>query len=205
MSLLNACKKDENGTLFIDGRVLEEPGNTPVPGVSVTLLQQNLDGGTFSSAYVPVNTVITNSSGVFAFEFERSNTSSYKLEFRKSLYFEKDLNINPDNIQIGNPYSTTQYMQPKAWVSTRLYNDLPQNELDLIEFNYSNASFECACCNNNRLELYGTTVDTSFICALPGGYELSYLVNVTKDTSDLFLLESIVCPKFDTTYINVGY
>ncbi len=189
----------------IEGRVVESSGNTPVAGARVTLLTQGLKDGTFSSAFVPVNTVVTSASGNFNFEFERGNSGAYKLEIRKDLYFEKDIEINPDLVQIGATYTTTVSFSPKAWLVARLFNELPQNENDLLEFSYTNASFSCECCNSSPLSLVGTQIDTTFTCLLPGGYEMNYLVNVSKDTSDLFLIDAILCPKFDTTYINVGY
>lgn len=203
--VISSCKKEENNILEIEGRVIESPGNTPVAGARVTLLKQGLEDGTFSSAYVPVNTVVTSASGNFNFEFERGNSGSYKLEIRKELYFEKDIEINPDLVQIGSSYTTTVSISPKAWLVTHLFNELPQNANDLLEFSYINASFSCECCNSEPLVLVGTQIDTTFTCLLPGGYEMKYLVNMSKDTSDLFLIDSIICPKFDTTYINVGY
>lgn len=191
--------------LILEGRVSDASSGQGIPGVAVSLSQQALDDGTFVSAFLPVSSVLTSGGGNFRIEFERANASAYRLEFRKSVYFARDLSINPGLVKPDIPYAIETSLSPMAWVHASISNDMPQSENDLISFNYVNADFSCNCCANEEISLQGMFIDTNFVCALPGNYNLRYFVNVNKDTTGYLRLDSVVCHPFDTTFIEISY
>jgi hypothetical protein len=203
---LTSCEKeDETPNLNIQGRILDSSTGNGVAGASVQLSQKVLSGGTFSSIFQPVGTVSTNSNGNFAFEFPREAASEMRLVIERDNYFGKTIEINPDNVTIGSPYTTNVQIDPRAWLRWTLINQMPLSAQDLITFELLNANFACECCSNEQFSFTGMSVNETEKCQLVGNFMMRYRYTVIKDTLNQTIIDSVFCSSFDTTFVSIQY
>lgn len=201
-----SCKKDDP-VLKIEGVVKDSTilFDQEISGVSLKLLNNKLDGGTFNNSFSEITTVSSNANGFYQFEFDRENTVEYKIEGSKNNYFPFEALINPDNVQPGVIHVRNLDMKPKATVDFHFVNSTPENESDNITFQFLNASFDCPCCDNDEVELQGQTVDSTRVCDVYGNTVLRYFYTVNKTSSFYTVYDSITCVPFDTTFVEVTY
>ena len=206
VSLFHACKKeDQTPELTIQGTIFDNTTQAGVPGVSVRLSEQVVSGGTFSSVFQTISTVTTSSNGSYSFNFPREAASAYRLEISRENYFSRELDINPDNVSVGSPYSSSLGITPMAWAKFSMVNASPLSAADVATFQYLNASFTCSCCNNEQSTYTGMNVNSSEKCLLEGNFMLRYRYTVNKDTLSLSVIDSAFCAAFDTTFISINY
>lgn len=203
---LSSCEKEEESpSLNIQGRILDSTTGNGVEGASVQLSQKVLNEGTFSSIFQPVGTVNTSSNGNFAFEFPREAASEMRLVIETDNYFGKTIEINPDNVTIGSPYSTNIQIDPRAWLRWTLINQMPLSSQDLINFELLDANFTCECCANDQYSFSGMNVNESEKCQLIGNFMMTYRYTVIKDTLNQTVIDSVFCTSFDTTFVSIQY
>lgn len=206
VAALSSCNKETDGNLIIQGKVSDSRNGAAVGNVEVTLKQQLLEGGSFNSNYVTAVQGNTASSGNYELEFERENAAGYRVELEKDGYFSKRYDINPDNIKPGNPYTRNGTLTSRATLHLRLFNDVPFNNNDRVRFRHLNANFDdCPCCTNDFIVLEGTDVDSIISCDLHGDFQIKYVWEVTKNDTTITYVDSLFCPAFMETGLEIGY
>ena len=199
-----ACRKGNDITLVIEGNVLDYRNDWGVSGVNVRLDEQVIEGGTLTSAFGTVTNVTTDADGFFRIEFPRKNALKYRLRLTKDGYFGDEVEINPDDINPEDPYSTQLTLIPEAEIEVTLRNANPESASDFMRFRKLNAFFKCACCTNDFVNCYGNAVDTTFTCTLYGDYQLTYIYTVYR-SEVTEVVDSIFCPAFHTTQLTIEY
>lgn len=199
-----ACRKGNDISLVIEGNVLDYRNDWGVSGVNVRLDEQVIEGGTLTSAFGTVTNVTTDADGFFRIEFPRKNALKYRLRLTKDGYFGDEVEINPDDINPEDPYSTQLTLIPEAEIEVTLRNANPESASDFMRFRKLNAFFECACCTNDFVNCYGNAVDTTFTCTLYGDYQLTYIYTVYR-SEVTEVVDSIFCPAFHTTQLTIEY
>ncbi|MFZ6051613.1 hypothetical protein [Halocola ammonii] len=202
-----SCKEQANEVeLTVEGQVVRASTQSPVQGATVQLSQQTLDGGVVSGAFDQIGEIVTGQNGTFSFTFQRKNTVEFLLEVDQPNYFSRDFTINPDDFNPDNPYNLTVNLDSRAWLQVSIQNTAPETFEDEISYSNLNASFPtCACCNNQTVTLTGQTVDTSFTCQLLGDRTIYYSYQISKLSYDSSRIDSVFCPAFDTTQVNISY
>ncbi len=199
-----SCNKNDVEGMEMTGKVRDSRNSSGVSNVSVLVEEQVVEGGALNGAYQFAVQTTTDGSGNYQANFERKNSLTYKLDFTKSGYFGVTREVNPDDLTPGTPYTLNTVLTPEAFVEVHIYNANPETSQDFIRFRYMNANFDCECCGNGWKEFSGTMVDTTIMCRLHGDYMLSYTYEVDK-TLEVIEVDSIYCPAFLTTTLNVAY
>lgn len=199
-----ACRRNEEITLVVEGSVLDFRNNWGISGVNVRLDEQVVEGGTLTSAFGTVTTVTTGEDGFFRIEFPRKNALKYRLRMTKEGYFSKEFEINPDDINPEAPFTDDYTIIPQAELKVNIRNTNPESVDDLLRYRNLNAFFECACCTNDFVDCYGSTVDTSFTCTLYGDHTMTYIYTVYR-TEVTEVIDSLFCPAFHTTELTIEY
>lgn len=201
-----ACKKDNDGKLRIEGKISDRRNGTGVSSVRVNLKEQVVEGGSFSSTFTQSATTTTAGNGTYEVEFERKNAAAYEFELKKTGFFDRVYSINPENVTLGDTYTRNGVLTPIATLQLRLLNQTPLNQNDRIRFRHLNANFEdCSCCNNDFVVIDGTNVDSTFQCELHGDFLIKYVWEVTKNDTTTTYVDSLYCPAFMTSNLEIAY
>jgi len=201
------CNKDENGNLKIAGKVTDPKviGGGEISGLTLTLLNNKLQGGTFSNTFDEIMSVTTDANGNYSFEFERENTIDYKIKGQREDYFPIDIIISPDNVDPGVTYTQNIQILPEAEISVRIFNETPESEEDKCTFQFLTAGFPCDCCTGDQTEYVVMDIDSTSTCLLEGNSWIKYYYIVDKPSVFYSILDSVYCDSFQTTDLEIAY
>ena len=201
---LGQCKRNDF-TLGIQGKVNDDILGGTVAGVEVELEVQILEGGIFNSTFQPLDSQTSAADGSYGFSFDRENAVEYRLTTSKDGYITRQKGINPDNLAPGEVLDLDLSVVPRATFEVTLQSAWPNNEFDYIKFKNLGTDFVCACCDGTEQTFPGTSVDTTFSCDLYGETWLKYFVEVDKDSVFYSYIDSLYCPAFETSSIQITY
>ena len=204
MLALVSCNRNDVEGMQIQGEIRDSRNSAGVSGVSIEVEEQIVESGALNGSFQFAAQVNSDGSGNYTADFERNNALIYKMDFTKDGYFSKTQEINPDNLTPGVAYTVNQTLVPEAFVQVNISNANPQTEEDFMRFRYLNANFDCECCGNGWTEYEGTIVDSSYTCRMHGDYMLYYTYEVTRLEEEVFT-DSVFCPAFQTTIIDIDY
>ena len=204
-AVLFACKKDETFQLEINGTITDGESNSALNGVEVTLLHSEVAGGTFGNVFNTIATTATNSSGYYAFEFDRSNTIEYKIEAAKLGYFDHEEIFPSEDVDTDAAYVHSFQLLPKATIQTTWVNTSPETDDDEITFFFMNMNSDCACCSSSQTVLTGQEVNESSTCDVVGNTWVRYFYSVEKMSGSYDVIDSIYCPILETTELFITY
>ncbi len=199
-----SCRKTDDIELTIRGVITDYRNDAGVGGVTVRLDEQALQSGTVSSAFTNAGQTVTASDGSFELVFPRENALLYRITLTKEGYFNRQTEVNPDNVRPNAPYDFEEIIIPRATLVMKITNENPQSEDDLMRFRKLNALFDCVCCNNEFIDFHGAAVDTTLTCELYGDHNLTYTYTVYR-LEDTQVVDSVFCPAFHTTELVIGY
>ena len=189
----------------MEGTISNARNGSGVSTASIILQQQVVSGGSFNSNFVAAASSLTDGSGFYTLEWKRENVADFQLNVSKSGWIEKQFDLNPDDFSTEDAYQMNASLYPEAFIDVHLHNDVPSASTDLCNFRFDDADFDCTCCNDNWRYFSGTATDTNFTCRLYGDQWLKYLRQLITDDLDTLLVDSVWCPSFQTTSLDVGY
>lgn len=205
ITALASCRKADDSIEFtIRGVVTDSRNGAGLPGVLVTIDEQVVEGGALNGSFSQAAQSVTGADGSYELVFQRRNALEYRVDFTKSDYFEVRETINPDLLNPEEQFTLNNTLIPEATLEMHFYNANPFDDDDLFRFRKLNALFECVCCNNDWIDLEGMDADTTVVCKLHGDYLLTYTYLVFKEEDEAFV-DSVYCPAFHTTEIDIGY
>ena len=200
-----ACRKTNDQNLLLSGYVSDHRNGSGVGDVYLTLSEQVVESGSLNSDFEVADEVLSSSNGAYNMLFGRRNALNYRLDLEKPGYFDKRVELNPDDFRPNQPVSKNVTMITQADFSVQLVNSNPYNDQDEIRIRKINAEFACACCNNEWVEVQGVDVDTTISCKLYGDYYLKYQYEIIKGELDTTIVDSTYCPAFQTTSVVINY
>lgn len=200
-----ACQKTNDQNLLLSGYISDHRNGSGVGDVYLTLSEQVVEGGSLNSDFEVADEVLSSSNGAYNMLFGRRNALTYRLDLEKPGYFDKRVELNPDDFRPNQPVTQNVTMITEAVFAVQLVNEVPYDSNDEIRFRKLNADFTCMCCNNDWVEVQGVDVDTSFSCKLYGDYYLKYQYQISKGELDTTIVDSTYCPAFQTTSILINY
>lgn len=201
---LVACKKTKNQEVTVEGKITDYRNGNGMSDVYLVMDEQVVSGGVLSGGFTTVAETSTNNDGSYKLEFSRSNALTYRLGIEKTGFFDREIDINPEDISPDSPYNLSIALVPEATVSVRLVNTAPIDNNDLIKFRYLSPNFNCECCTSDILQGEGMDVDLTSTCKLYGDSWIYYRWDIFKDTDTTFV-DSVYCPAFQTTNILIEY
>lgn len=200
------CHKDRKENYLISGVIIDNRQSINVENVKVNLRGQKMESGSWNSNYNIIETQYTDNSGSFSFDVEADYYSGFKLEFEKSGYFTSEELLNPENLRKGEDYKMNYYIDPEAFISIHIKNNLPYNNSDQISVRISGTLPEgYGCCQDTTGILYGMNVDETTVCKVYGNSVITLNWNIIKNHVSNGYSEDINCPVFDTTYFELSY
>ncbi len=201
--LLFQCKK-EKGEYTLTGKVTHGRTGAAINGAAVNVQKKVVGNSTYSAAYATAANTQTDGSGNFSMTFERENFAALKLSGSYPQFIAKEQELNVSNFTVGTPYTQNLQLYPEAYIQLNITNTLPSEDEDLLKFTFINAHFDCFCCSNG-FKNYTGAVDTTVTCKLYGDQWLKYQANFNFGGPDSVLVDSIWCPAFQTTQLNITY
>lgn len=202
--LFSACKKENKFNYILTGTVKNARGGQPISSASLEVEQQLVSGGTFSTNYVHAISGTSDGSGFYELIWERQVAAIFKLTAKKDGYFEREYELNPDDMSTGEEYSRNVQLYPVATIEMHLINTGSMGLNDALNFRYDDANFDCECCSEDWIALEGTA-DTTFSCQLYGDQWLKYVLDLHTSEADTILVDSVWCPAFQITSKTIEY
>jgi hypothetical protein len=197
-----ACKKEETTQRF-EGRVLRGNNGGALSGVRVEAQTQELGNGVFNSEYSTLASTTTDGTGNYRIPFEMATYTSLRLEFTKSQYHRRWIDVDPSHFDQNDVFSKTVSLYPQATIALRISDG--SAEYNQIQFRYKDIDFECTCCNDSWKVIDQPNIDTTISCMVYGDQMVHYQYRWIATGVDSLVQDSIYCPAFTTQNIDLNY
>lgn len=201
MLILGSCKKDPIQYTF-EGTITENTASAPLSGVEVGIKQLEVNNSVSTTLYDDAGTAVTDANGFYTMSFERKKISQFKVDLRKSGFFNKDVEISAGEISSENSNVLNYEMDAKSWVNFDIENtglSDPGDEFLIILYTYRTGCTECASEDYNYF--YGD-VDTNFKIATTAG---SYFKFTYSQVGVNSYTDSVYLTPFDTVNYVINY
>ncbi len=200
---LFSCKED-NKNFILKGKVINPRQSQPLSGASVDLSKQVVGGGTFNGSFNDAAIDITDATGDYRLEWPRENFAALKLDVSKFDYFPVQLDLPPADFSAGDEVTRNISLYPKATIRVNINHSIGVSEFDELKFSFTNAQFDCACCNSD-MKIFTGEVDTTLECLIYGDTWIKYYQEITTNQSNSATIDSVWCPAFQITQIDLIY
>jgi hypothetical protein len=201
--VLGACKKDAMNPFSIKGKVTDARNGSGLAGVTVKVEKQSVQDGVYTNTYQRALTTTTGNDGHFEGSWERETFASLKLLAEKTSYIPIETILTEQEIGSGE-INKNITMHPEAFASLRFMHN-GTNSNDELLLNYTNTNFDCACCKPGWKTIVGAQVDTTFSCKVYGDHWLVFKVITKINNIDSSYTDSVFCPAFIETRLDVAY
>lgn len=199
----DSCRK-KNPVYILEGQVREFNSGSPVSGASLKLEQQSVEGNVFSGAFSTAATATSDGSGNYRMSWPRAQIARLRLTVSKPFYITSVVELNPDEFLPDESVSKNQLLRPEAFLQIQLRNIGVTETNDYLKFRVL-SQFECACCTNNLLDLPGPSVDTTYTCRVYGNSWVRFWRESGSGGIQLVGNDSIWCPAFETSQLQINY
>lgn len=199
--ILGSCKKDPIQYTF-EGTITENTASAPLSGVEVGIKQLEVNNSVSTTLYDDAGSAVTDANGFYTMSFERKKISQFKVDLRKSGFFNKDVEISAGEISSENSNVMNYEMDAKSWVNFDIENtglSDPGDEFLIILYTYRTGCTECASEDYNYF--YGD-VDTNFKIATTAG---SYFKFTYSQVGVNSYTDSVYLTPFDTVNYVINY
>jgi hypothetical protein len=204
---LGGCKKEESKPFNIVGRVVDGDSGEGLSQVAVTVEKQVIQSGVFGQTWLNASSTSSASDGGYSCTWPRENFAALRISPEKADYVGAVKNLDVDAFKTAEDFTINRdlVMYKEGFITVTLRNTGQAAEQDRLAFTFLNANFDCNCCSNFWRVYEGATVDTAFTCRIYGNRWLKYQVNSTIAFNDSIVVDSVYCPAFVTTAIEIDY
>ncbi|MEY3399317.1 MAG: hypothetical protein RL220_1911 [Bacteroidota bacterium] len=202
---LGSCRKEESLNFTIQGKILNARSGEPLSGAHVEVRQQVVENGVFSAIYSEAAETLTAPDGGYNLTWARENIAGLRLLIDKEQYISRQLDLSVSAVESGDVYTLHSSLYPEAFVTVHISNTASANPSDQFSFRYDDAQFDCTCCNEDWKIFTGSDTDTTFTCRLYGDTWLKYVQQITTIEADTLIVDSIWCPAFQDTPLDLTY
>jgi hypothetical protein len=185
LSALTSCEKDN--TTSIEGKVLEEGTNTPLPNKKIYIYNtESVFLGSYSE--IPIDTILSDSNGNYRWVTDRKG-EVINLKAIDTRYNTKNTaTVNP-----GSNKGKDLFLIPKAWIRYHIKNVNPFDGSDQIKTGFLGSP------------LYGQNIDDSFLIQTIGNKKNFVYWFVTKNKIQKEFRDSVFIKGLDTLDYNINY
>lgn len=199
---LTACKKDENTQRF-EGTVKRGNLGQSLSGAQVIAQTQEINNGVFSSDYSSIGSMSTAADGRYTIPFETATYPSLRLQFSKSGYHTRFVDVDPQFFADQNTFTKNIFLFPKSTIQVHVSDQLPA--YSQLWMRYKNTDFECTCCDDSWKYFTQPNIDTTFSCMVYGDQFVHYQYRWIGSGIDTLIDDSIYCTAFETANIDLSY
>ena len=183
---ITSCEKDNSTS--IEGRVLEEGTNKPLPNKMVYIYRtESVFLGSYSE--YSVDTIFSDSNGNYKWMTPDKGTDVLSIKAIDPLYFTKIT----QTINSGKNKGKNLFLQPKAWIRYHVKNIKPFDDNDRIKTGFLDSP------------LYGQNINDSFMVQGGGNQKNFVYWFVTKNSKKIEYRDSIFVKGLDTLNYNINY
>jgi hypothetical protein len=198
-----SCKKKEN-VYQLEGKVTNARTGSAIANATVTLDQKTAGNGVVNAGFSEATNTRTNSAGLYFAEWPTVRLVELRVTAEANTYFSASEDLREDSFVPEVPVTQNIALYPKADLQISLRNLYTVNGGDLLIFSLPNAQFDCLCCTSEANEYIGS-LDTTYTCSVYGDTWIKYRVRVSSLTQDSLSVDSLFCPAFQTTSLEVTY
>jgi len=195
-----SCKEDSNN-FKITGTTKDASSNVSLPYVSVSVEQKALVNGILTNYFQEADGTQSDINGSYTLEWKKENIVEARLMVSREFYYGKEISLSPDQLRNEVALEKDIALWPESNVNVTLVNG---SAASIIQFNWVNANFDCACCSN-EVKTFNNLADTTFQCNVYGGKWLKYNCVIIGSSGSTFLLDSLYCLPFQSNdlFINL--
>lgn len=199
-----SCKKEKNKyNLF--GVVVAAHTQQGLSDVNLDLQKQSVESGVYSSTYNSTAQSTSNNKGEYSITWDRENFAALKLICEKQHYIKTEIDLDIERFDAGDQVPLNVIVHPEAFIQVHIRNASAAEVTDQFRFTFANANFDCVCCSNEWKQFSGADIDTTFTCRLYGETWLRFQKDYYTAQNDTMLIDSIYCPAFQTTNLEISY
>lgn len=203
--MMVACKKKEE-TYTISGTIVNPEINAPVASAKISLWGTKISGGVVQNQQEKLGETYSATDGSFEFQFDKQVYSSLKLMVQRNGHFSTEIIINPNNVSPNKPYSIQVSLHAISWLKTTIKNVGAQNNQDELVYRLSLPYDDCSeCCSEQQHIFSGIGIDTTWICPVYGGKQVSILWIYSNGLSSSPHNDTIFIPIGDTVFHPIFY
>ena len=204
LAILFSCKKEE-AVYALSGCVIDGRSGNPISGANASVEKQVVSGGAFGATFTQAASTTTDGIGAYKLEWPRENFAALKLKASKSNYISSEKDLLVSQFEGGNLVEENITIFPESFITVKIQNIGENYPEDIINFTFTNASFDCVCCANGFKVFEGANVDTQYTCKLYGDTWLKFQKQIYSFEADTIANDSIWCPAFQTTELLIQY
>ena len=196
-SFLVSCKKDPAtpSKSTVSGRVLQLNTKTPVPNARVYLYESIWSGGLGGGEFtISKDTAITNSKGEYSFEYIQGSKSEFFVNAYADSYYTDSNTRWPIE---SSKQVRDVIIAPYAWISLRVINVPPIDNIDLITIAGDGFTNEV-----DQFRKSGAC-DTIFTKRIRGNQKT--LIYKWIGYKDPVIIDSVYCKGLDTILYTIKY
>lgn len=198
------CKK-ESSDYRLEGKIINGNTGAGMNGVFVEIQKQVVSGGTFGAVYSTAATTSTDPSGKFSVSWQRENFAALKMIASTGQYITRESALNVNDFTSGGAVTRNLEIYPEAFIEVQIQNTGSAAATDVFKFTFTNAEFDCLCCAIGWKTFPGIDVDTTWQCRVYGDHWLKYRKEIETADSDTIVDDSIWCPAFQTSTLDISY
>ncbi|NVN96140.1 MAG: carboxypeptidase regulatory-like domain-containing protein [Bacteroidetes bacterium] len=203
--LLDSCKKDDNNTIIIQGKITDANQNIAVANAEVTFWASRIQSGTYNPNYMALATVTTDASGNYNLQITKAKDAGFRITIEKPKYFGQTIDISVENLPAGT-HSLNYSIYPEAYFKLNVKNTSFIDNTDFISYWFNNTQpTGLNCCNNIPINYTGQTYSNTIKCRTFGGQNMIVKWIVKKDNVSTPHESSVYCVPFDTTVFDLNY
>jgi hypothetical protein len=204
VTIAPSCRK-KDPVYLLEGQVKSYTNGQALSGVAVAAEQRTVGGNVFNGAFTQAASGNSASDGTYRLEWPRTQLAEVRLLATKASYIPATVVLDPEDFLPEETVYQNVRLRPEAFVEVTLTNTGDATAEDLMRFRFTQANFDCACCNGDWKELWGAEADTTFSCRIYGDIWLKYWAEVTAESGNLLIIDSLWCPSFSTTPLMIEY
>ena len=197
--VLFSCKEESNN-FKISGVTNDASSGIALPYVSVSIEQKALVNGILTNYFLEADGTQSDVNGNYLLEWKKENIVEARLMISREFYYGKEITLSPDQLRNEVALEKDIALWPESNVNVTLVNG---SAASIIQFNWVNANFDCACCTN-EVKTFNNLADTTFQCNVYGGKWLKYNCVIIGNSGSNFLLDSLYCLPFQTNNLFVN-
>ncbi len=198
-SVLFSCK-EKSTNYRISGRTKDASSGIALPYVGVSIEQKALVNGILTNYFLESDATQSDINGNYSLEWKKENIVEARLVVSREFYYGKEITVSPDQLRNEVAVEKDIALWPQSSMNVTLTN---ATGASVIQFNWVNANFECACCSN-EVKTFNNLADTTFQCNVYGGKWIKYNCVANGSSGSIFLLDSLYAMPFQSNNLFIN-
>ena len=203
---ISGCCRDCADSFIIQGYVLSNTDGSPCSDFDIKLEHKIIESGSFNDFYQDAAETTTDNNGFYSMEFDRETALAYRISIEEDGWFPVLEEISPELFTPNIPLDYDLITTPRADIDILVYNAPPFSSEDKIIVRLLKEFEEYSTCDTEWRAYLGANVDSTWSCIIPGDIYMPYIsIDQTDLENEIEIVDSVFCPAFETTEINIIY